>query len=292
MTKQVREQGPAAGPEPGGVADAAAAPAVSGAVSEVVAEAVAKVTADAAAAVEQVDPEQPPARQVPLLVESIGGWRGLFDSGIPVIVFVAANAIAGLTAAIWAAVACGIVLFGVRLARKESVQQAVSGFLGVALAAYIASRTGEAKGFFLLGIWASFGYAALFLVSVLVRWPLVGVVWEYVDGGGGRWRKDAPLLRVYTWTSLVWIAVFLARGLVQRFLYNEDRTGMLAVARLAMGYPLTVGALALTIVAVRRVRRQADPDGEDPEPADAPGPTAGRDTGSAAGSGGPAEQPA
>jgi hypothetical protein len=144
----------------------------------------------------------------------------------------------------------------------------------VAVAAYIASRTGEAKGFFLLGIWASFGYAALFTVSVLVRWPLVGVVWEYVDGDGGRWRRDAALLRVYTWTTLVWIGVFLSRGVVQRLLYNEDRTGWLAVARLTMGYPLTVGALALTIVAVRRVRRQAGPE-----------------TASAADAG-PAEQPA
>lgn len=197
-------------------------------------------------------------RPPPLLVESIGGWRGLFDSGLPVVVFVGANAAAGLTAAIWAAIGCGALLLVVRLLRRETVQQAVSGFLGVALAAYIASRTGEAKGFFLLGIWASFGYAALFLGSVLVRWPLVGVVWEYVDGGGGRWRRDPALLRVYTWTTLVWVGVFLSRGIVQRFLYEEDRTGWLAVARLAMGYPLTIGALAITIVAVRRVRRRTE----------------------------------
>jgi hypothetical protein len=229
---------------------------------------------------EQAEPTAPTGkaaaaerRPPPLLVESIGGWRGLVDSGLPVVVFVAANAAAGLTAAIWAAIGCGAVLLVLRLVRRETVQQAVSGFLGVALAAYIASRTGEAKGFFLLGIWASFGYAALFLASVLVRWPLVGVVWEYVDGDGGHWRRDPPLFRVYTWTTLVWIAVFLSRGLVQRFLYEEDRTGWLAVARLGMGYPLTVGALALTIIAVRRVRRQAGEDGVSPD-------------------GGPAEQPA
>jgi hypothetical protein len=232
------------------------------------------------------DTAEPARRPQPLLVESIGGWRGLFDSGVPVVVFVATNAAAGLTAAIWAAIGCGALLLVVRLLRRETVQQAVSGFLGVALAAYIASRTGQAKGFFLLGIWASFVYAGLFLASVLVRWPLVGVVWEYVDGGGGRWRRDAALLRVYTWTTLVWIGVFLARGLVQRFLYEEDRTGWLAVARLGMGYPLTAGALALTIVAVRRVRRQADPGvglGPDAGPAGAAG---------SAADAGPAQQPA
>lgn len=200
-------------------------------------------------------PEQGGSRPKPLLAESIGGWRGLVDSGLPVVVFVAANAAAGLTAAIWAAIAAGVVLFVLRLARRETVQQAISGFLGIAVAAYIASRTGEAKGFFLLGIWASFFYAGLFAASVLVRWPLVGVIWEYFDGAGQEWRRNRALMRVYTWTTLVWVGVFLSRGLVQRFLYEEDRTGWLAVARLAMGYPLTVGALAVSVLAVRRVRR-------------------------------------
>jgi hypothetical protein len=204
---------------------------------------------------EGAEPGGTPQRPTPLLVESIGGWRGLVDSGLPVVVFVAVNALAGLTQAIWAAVGSGLVLFALRLVRKETVQQAVSGFLGVALAAYIASRTGEAKGFFLLGIWASFVYAVVFAVSVLVRWPLVGVVWEYVDGAGGQWRKDKQLMRVYSWMTVLWVAVFLSRGLVQRFLYEEDRTGWLAFARLAMGYPVTIGALALTVLLVRRVRR-------------------------------------
>ncbi len=202
----------------------------------------------------------PSARPTPLLVESIGGWRGLVDSGLPVVVFVAVNAAAGLTAAIWAAVGAGVLLSILRLVRKETIQQALSGFFGVAVAAFIAARTGEAKGFFLLGIWASFVYGGVFLVSVLARWPLVGVIWEYVDGAGDKaWRRDRRLMRVYTWCTLVWVGVFLARGLVQRYLYEEDQTGWLAVARLGMGYPLTIGALAISVLAVRRVRRAAEP---------------------------------
>jgi hypothetical protein len=146
------------------------------------------------------------------------------------------------------------------------VQQAVSGFFGVAVAAFIAARTGEAKGFFLLGIWASFLYAAIFLASVLARWPLVGLIWEYVDGAGDRaWRRDRRLMRVYTLCTLLWVAVFLSRGLVQRYLYDSDLTGWLAAARLGMGYPLTIGALAISVLAVRRVRRAEGQDttGED-----------------------------
>jgi Protein of unknown function (DUF3159) len=206
--------------------------------------------------------EQEPARPTPMLVESIGGWRGLVDSGLPVVVFVAVNAFAGLQAAIWAAVAAGVLLFALRLARRQTVQQAISGFFGVLVAAFIAHRTGEAKGFFLLGIWASFVYAGVFLVSLLARWPLVGLIWEYVDGRdiGTSWRQDRKLMRVYMLCTLVWVVVFLARGLVQRYLYDQDLTGWLAAARLAMGYPFTIGALAISVLAVRRVRRNEHED--------------------------------
>lgn len=207
-----------------------------------------------------------PVRPTPLLVESIGGWRGLVDSGLPVVVFVAVNAAAGLDAAIWAALGVAVLLSLLRLVRRQTVQQAVSGFFGVAVAAFIAARTGEAKGFFLLGIWASFLYAGVFLASVLLRWPLVGLIWEYVDGTGDRaWRRDRRLMRVYTLCTLVWVAVFLSRGVVQRYLYDEDQTGWLAVARLGMGYPLTIAALAISVLAVRRVRRAQGQDtaGED-----------------------------
>jgi Protein of unknown function (DUF3159) len=208
------------------------------------------------------DQRHPTAKPTPLLVESIGGWRGLVDSGLPVVVFVAVNAFAGLRAAVWAAISAGIVLFAIRLARKETVQQALSGFFGVLVAAFIANRTGEAKGFFLLGIWASFAYASVFLVSVLARWPLVGLIWEYVDGRavGTAWRKDRSLMRVYTWCTLLWVLVFLARGLVQRYLYDQDATGWLAFARLTMGYPFTIGALAVSVLAVRRVRKAEEPE--------------------------------
>ena len=212
------------------------------------------------------DGEQPQAapepKPTPLLVESLGGWRGLLDSGLPVVVFVVVNALAGLQPAIWAAIGGGVVLFALRLARRQTVQQAISGFFGILIAAFIANRTGEAKGYFLFGIWASFAYAGVFLVSVLARWPLVGLIWEYVDGRGigTSWRRDRPLMRVYTLCTLLWVLVFLSRGLVQRYLYDQDLTGWLAFARVAMGYPVTIGALAMSVLAVRRVRKAEHQD--------------------------------
>ena len=68
-----------------------------------------------------------------------------------------------------------------RLARKQSTQQAISGLFGVLIAALIAARTGQARGYFLLGIWSSFLYAVPFAVSLVIRRPLIGWLWEFLD---------------------------------------------------------------------------------------------------------------
>lgn len=196
----------------------------------------------------------------PMIVESIGGWRGMIDSGLPVVVFVIANAVAGLTPAIWSALGAGAVLFVLRLARKQSPQQAVSGLFGVAIAAFIAWRMGEARGYFLLGIWRNAIYGGVFLISVLVRRPLVGVIWEFVEGGGQEWRQNARLRRTYIATTLMWAGVFAARVLVQRLFYNRDETGWLAVTSLVMGYPLYIAALGATFLWVRRAKRALRPE--------------------------------
>lgn len=200
-----------------------------------------------------------PADSRERILEQIGGWRGVFDSALPVVVFVLANTVGGLTVAVWSAVGAAVLVAALRLVQRRSPQQAFGGLFGVVLAAYIAHRTGSAKGFFLLGIWASFGYAAVCAGSVLVRWPLVGVIWEYVESGSTGWRRDRSMMRVYTWTTAMWAGVFLARGLVQHFLYDANRTGWLAVARIAMGYPVTLGALGVTLLMVRRVSRRSRP---------------------------------
>jgi hypothetical protein len=122
------------------------------------------------------------------LLEQMGGISGLVYSSVPVLVFILVNAIFGLMPAIWGSVGVAVAITVLRIVRKEGLQPAVSGFFGVAIAAFIAYRTGSAKGFFLFGIWASLIYGSLFLVSVLVRWPLVGVIWTFLNGHGMLWR--------------------------------------------------------------------------------------------------------
>jgi hypothetical protein len=205
---------------------------------------------------------EPPA--TPALVEALGGKRGLVDSGLPAVVFVFVNSVVqvfadrdtALRAALGAAVLGGVLTIVVRVARKEPLQQAVSGFLGLALAVFFAARSGEARGFFLPGIWINVAYGSAFLVSALVGRPLVGAVYAAVDGLGNRWHTDPRLRRVFALASVGWALVFGSRAAVQGVLYVLDRPGLLAAARLLMGWPLTIAAVALTVAWVKRARTQ------------------------------------
>ncbi|TWF80060.1 uncharacterized protein DUF3159 [Pseudonocardia hierapolitana] len=198
-------------------------------------------------------------REFPTLLEQMGGVQGVVASTIPVAVFVVANVVFGLQPAVISALAAGVAIAVWRITRKQALQPAVSGLLGVGVAAFIAYRTGEARGFYLPGLLFSAVCGLAFLVSMLVRWPLAGVVWHAVNGDGQSWRADRRLLRAYTFATALWTLVFASRVVVQGWLYNADEETWLGIARLAMGYPLVGLALLGTIWAVRRARRDPAP---------------------------------
>ncbi|RZQ63264.1 DUF3159 domain-containing protein [Amycolatopsis suaedae] len=182
----------------------------------------------------------------------MGGVSGLIYSSVPVVVFVLANALFGLMPGIWSAVGSAVLITIIRIVRKEPLQPAISGFFGIAIAAFIAYRTGSAKGFFLAGILLNAGLLAVCVGSVVFRWPLAGVVWNFLNGKGMAWRKDKVSRRGFDVATLALAAVFAARVVVQGWLYEEDYTGWLAFAKIAMGYPLYGLALLVVVWAVRR----------------------------------------
>ncbi|MFT4395827.1 DUF3159 domain-containing protein [Gordonia lacunae] len=216
---------------------------------------------------EQPAPEQPapeqqpvseppaPERTTPTVLEQIGGVSGLVYSTVPVVVFVPVNSFFDLRTAIYAALGVAALLFVVRLVRREPLTPAISGLLGVAICVFIADRVGDAKGYFLFGIWSTLVYAIVFAVSILVRWPLIGVAWHLVNGEGSSWRRQRSILRAYDIATALWALLFAARYLTQSELYDDGATGWLAFTRIAMGWPLTALVVLATILLVRRAQR-------------------------------------
>ncbi len=208
-------------------------------------------------------PAPAPAR--PALVDALGGKRGVIDSGLPAVVFVLVNSVvqafasreSALDAAIAASIATGLAVVALRLVRRETLQQAVSGFLGLAIAVFFARRSGEARGFFLPGIIINITYGLVFFGSALIGRPLVGAIYAAVEGLDARWREDGPLRRAFAVATVGWALVFASRAVVQTVLYVMDRPGLLAASKLLMGWPLTIAAVAVTVAYVKRVRSPA-----------------------------------
>ncbi len=187
-----------------------------------------------------------------LLADAIGGPRGLIDGGVPALVFVTVNAASSLTPAIYAALGVGVLLVAVRLLRKEPVQQAIGGFFALALAAFVASRTHRAEGFFLPGILYQAVLVVAATVSLLMRRPYIGYVMAALDPRYAHWRRDPRLYRAMQVATVVWGAVFLSRTLIQGSLYLAHHPGWLAIVNIIMGWPLFAASLALSYALARR----------------------------------------
>jgi hypothetical protein len=115
-----------------------------------------------------------------LVLEQLGGWRGTIDASLPTIGFVVANAVGGLAAGVWAALGVALLVFVLRLVRRESVQQAVSGLFAVGVAVAIAAGSGQARDFFVFGILRNAVIGVVLVGSVLIRRPLIGVLAEFL----------------------------------------------------------------------------------------------------------------
>jgi hypothetical protein len=199
-------------------------------------------------------PETRAAVQPPSLTEAVGGPLGIAESSVPAALFVAVYTIGGHDATLAAivAVVVGAALTIARVVKGQTLQFALSGLFGIALAGFVVAKTGNASDFFLPGILINIGYAAAYFVSILVRWPIMGVLIGSLSGEPTSWRRDRLLLRTYTRVTWIWVGLFVLRLAVQLPLYLADALVALGVAKVAMGIPLFVLGLWLTYLIVQR----------------------------------------
>jgi hypothetical protein len=206
-----------------------------------------------------------------LLANAIGGWRGLIDSSVPGAVFLIVYIVDGnvLSTAVWSAVAAGAVIAVLRLVRKQSLQQVLSGFIGIAFCAWLASRTGKAEDFYLPGLLTNIAYAVVLASSCLVGHPLLGYGVGAATGDVSGWRRVPEQRRAFTLATWFFVAVFTARLAVQVPLYLAGAVGALGVAKLAMNWPLLALAAYFSYRVIRKARDEA-PVPADDDPVAAP----------------------
>ncbi|MFD2460874.1 DUF3159 domain-containing protein, partial [Amycolatopsis samaneae] len=112
------------------------------------------------------------------LAQVLGGRQGAIDASIPPVAFVVGWLVSGRSIG-WgagAAIAVAAALAVFRITRGGKARAVVVSVAAVAVAALIALHTGRAEDFFLLQLLSNVASALAWAASIVVRWPLLGVV--------------------------------------------------------------------------------------------------------------------
>lgn len=214
------------------------------------------------------------------LSKALGGVRGMLEAAVPTICFtVVFLTQRDLRLAITLSVAVAAVLLVVRLVQRSSVQFVLNALFGIGLGALFAWRAAagggdegeQALAYFLPGIIYNAAYGAVMVLTILVRWPLVGFMIGSVTGDPTAWHDDRATVRLCS--RLTWMLALpcVLRVAVQAPIYlagtngwwsQDAAIGALGVAKLVMGWPLQVACLAGMVWLLSRNRTPvADPAG-------------------------------
>ncbi|MER5702766.1 DUF3159 domain-containing protein [Micromonospora sp. NPDC002296] len=198
--------------------------------------------------------EPRPADRPESLADLLGGRRGAVDATLPPVAFAVGWLSTGhsLVGGVAAAVLAGTAVAGWRLRRGDRPRSVLVGLLAVCVAALIALRTGRAADFFLIQLLSNAASTLAWVVSIVVRWPLLGAVVGVMLRQRGRWRRDPALLRAYSRGSWVWAATYVLRLAVFVPLYLGGQVVALVAARVALTWPLVAAALAVSWLVIRR----------------------------------------
>jgi hypothetical protein len=186
------------------------------------------------------------------IVNAMGGKKGILDSGLPALIFLLVfNFSKEVHSAAYAALALSLVLTIVRLARRETIQHAISGVIGVAICAWLSNRSGKAEDFYLPGLWTNAIYGTVYIISIIARWPIIGVIIGPLLEENFRWRKDPARTKIYIKATWLWVGMFAIRLIVQYPLYVSGNVNALGTARLIMGYPLFIATAWATWIVIK-----------------------------------------
>jgi hypothetical protein len=174
------------------------------------------------------------------VLDGMGGKLGIAETIIPSVLFGTSFALTGqaiISVGLAGGTSALFILY--RLVTRRSASSALVGAIAVGLAAWLALRDGgQAVDYFVPGFITNAVYAVVLTISVLVRWPIIGVLVEILRGNSSSWRKDRKKLTVYSLVTGMWIGFFSLRLAIQVPLYLAENAALLATARVAMGPPL------------------------------------------------------
>jgi hypothetical protein len=208
---------------------------------------------DAPEASHEVGPELSPPQTVEQLVrtrlsQQMGGPRGSLEAAAPTVIFVIAwTAAHDFRLAVTITGAAILVLLALRLVQRQTPKFVLSSIFAAGLAAYFVHRSGRAQDAYLPGILYSGALGVLTLLSVVVRWPLLGFVVGVAEDPEDplAWHRDRGIVRLCQRLTLVLVALYAIRLAIMLPLYWAGQVAALGVAKIVLGWPLYLLGLAM-----------------------------------------------
>jgi hypothetical protein len=144
---------------------------------------------------------------------------------------------------------------------KRPWTQLIGSLVGVALAIYLTLRPGgQAADYYLKDFWINGAYGSALLISILVRFPLIGVIVGFLTNQGLQWRKVPKKLRYFDLVTLLWVGLFATRLGVELPLYLAGDVVILGFVKIVLGLPFYLTMIWVSWLLLRRVVR-AELDG-------------------------------
>ena len=188
----------------------------------------------------------------------------IWDSIIPLIVFLAVNQLFSLNYALVFSLLSGAVFVIYRLWAKEKLAYALTGLAVVAVAAGMAYLSKSGAAFFIPGLVTGILTVVLCFGSVLIKKPLAA--WS--SRITRRWPKDWYALKnvrpAYSEVTLFWGIAFGLRTLLEMWLVLIDALNAAGAVKIFLGWPYTIAILIFSyLYGIWRLRTLGGPGVEE-----------------------------
>jgi hypothetical protein len=176
------------------------------------------------------------------LITSIGGKWGLVESAIPPMSFsLSFGAYKNVYLSVGIALSLTLLVAIGQVIRKRPIMNAFASFLGVGLAAWLATNGGadgaSARDFFLKDFAVNGVWILGLLVSIAIGRPAFGYLAHALSDVPDNWRTVKTVRAKMSLMTVFWVVLFATRLLVELPLYLANDVVMLGYVKTALGLP-------------------------------------------------------